>query len=444
MPDRKKTKYIKTLRKGIDGEKMKHDFDTYTLYEIKKRNVYSVRIRVILTSPVNGEVLKPASEKAFRRFPYYARKAVVNDHDAYELVPCEKPITVAPDDHIVRLGTPDTNDLLFAVTYEGNNVYFSFAHNFCGACGAMRWIKATLWQYLTDLGNVIDSTGIMTENTPMEPAEYAEPDIDALSHDTPVGNLEFPHDSFTLMADYMAFMRDPNGVMGYYPISIPKTELMKYARDNDGSPNSIISSILFRMCTRVFPDETKFSGRIACNYRTDAGCPETYRDMVRQLYVPYRISMKDWPIENISTVTRSRMYIQMQPEVSWEECRKVDAFRREIDAQPDLNSKVNYAVDHSPTTHGTPSTFVISYVGKVEWGGLAPYIQGVYTITFGHVMVEINATDENFCLSFQTVYHHEKYVQEFTKILDEEGLSYTAGALTERRLPEIILPPVAE
>ena len=69
--------YIKMLRKGIDGEKMKNGFDTYTLYEIKKRNVYSVRIRVVLTSPVNGEVLKSASEKAFRRFPYYARKAVV-------------------------------------------------------------------------------------------------------------------------------------------------------------------------------------------------------------------------------------------------------------------------------------------------------------------------------------------------------------------------------
>ena len=418
-----------------------HDFDTYTLYEIKKRNVYSVRIRVILTSPVNGEVLRSAAERAFQRFPYYARKAVVSDQDAYELTPCEKPITVSPDDHIVHLGTPETNDLLFAITYEGSNVYFNFAHNFCGGCGAMRWIQATLWQYLTDLGNVIDSTGIMTVDTPMAAAEYAEPDISALPLDPPVGNLDFPRDSFTLMADYMAFLKDPNQVMGYYPISIPKAELMKYARDNDGSPNSIISSILFRMCTRLFPDETEFAGRIACNYRSDVGCPETYRDMVRQIQVPYQIKMKDWPIEKISTVTRSRMYIQMQPEVSWDECRRVAAFRREIDAQPDLSSKVDYAVDHSPTTHGTPSTYVISYVGKIEWGGLAPYIKGVYSITSGHVMVEVNATEENFCLSFQTVYHHEKYVEAFKKILDEERLFYEAGAFTERRLPEIILPP---
>ena len=48
---------------------------------------------------------------------------------------------MTPDDHIVRLGSEETNGLLFAVTYEGSNIYFSFAHNFCGACGMMRWLK---------------------------------------------------------------------------------------------------------------------------------------------------------------------------------------------------------------------------------------------------------------------------------------------------------------
>lgn len=166
--------------------------------------------------------------------------------------------------------------------------------------------------------------------------------------------------------------------------------------------------------------------------------------MVRQIWVSYPIRIKDWPIEKISTVTRGKMYIQMQPEYSWEECRKVDAFRRKIDAQPDLKSKVDYAVDNSPTTHGTPSTCVISYVGKIDWGGIAPYIEGIYSLTFGHVMLEINATEENFCVSFQTVHEHEKYVRAFLEVLDEEGVSYRAGEFAERRLPEIVLPPFTE
>lgn len=419
-----------------------YDFDSYTLYEIKKRNVYSVRIKVILNVPIRGDVLKDAAEKAFRRFSYYARKAVINSNGAYELVPCEKPITVTPDDHVVRLGTAETNDLLFAITYEGCSIFFNWAHNFCGGCGAMRWIKATLWQYLTDLGHQIDAEGIMTADTPVTPDESKEPDIHSLPLDLPVGNLDFTPDSFTLRSDYMEFMKNPDRIMGYYPISIPKAELMKYSRDNDGSPNSIIASILFRMCTRLFPDQTKFSVHISCNYRSDVGCPETYRDMVRQIYISYPIRMKDWPIEKISTVTRSKMYIQMQPEVSWEEFRKVNAFRRAIDDQPDLETKIDYAVNNSPTTHGVPSTCVISYVGKIEWGGLAPFIEGIYSLTFGHLMLEINATEENFCISFQTVHQHEQYVKAFLEILDEEGLPYTVGEFENRKLPEIILPPV--
>ena len=123
------------------------------------------------------------------------------------------------------------------------------------------------------------------------------------------------------------------------------------------------------MCVKAFPGESKFTAGIANNYRADVGCPETYRDMVRQMYVQYEIGMKDWPIEKLSTVTRSRMYIQMQPEVSWNKCRAVEAFRAQIDAQPDLESKVNYAVANSPATNGIPSAFHISYVGKSNGAG---------------------------------------------------------------------------
>ena len=109
-----------------------------------------------------------------------------------------------PDDHIVRLGSSETNDLLFAITYEGKNIYFNFAHNFCGA---MRWIKATIWQYLTDLGHTIDSRGIMTADTPVSAEEYKEPDVHSLPSDFPTGDPDFSNDSFTLTADYMEFMK---------------------------------------------------------------------------------------------------------------------------------------------------------------------------------------------------------------------------------------------
>ena len=166
--------------------------------------------------------------------------------------------------------------------YENNEVYFHFAHNFCGACGAMRWLKATLWQYLTDLGYNVDKTGIMTVDTPMTLEEVAEPDVPSLPHGEAFGNLVPPMDSYIPMAEYIERMKDPNRVDGYFPIRIPKREFMKYVRDNDGSPNSVIASMLFKMYTKALPEEKKFTAGIAYNYRADVGCPQTYRDILRQ------------------------------------------------------------------------------------------------------------------------------------------------------------------
>lgn len=123
-----------------------------------------------------------------------------------------------------------------------------------------------------------------------------------------------------------------------------------------------------------------------------------------------------------------------------DKCREVDEFRSQIDAQPDLESKADYAVENSPTTHGIPSSCHISYVGKVDWGGLGPFIKEVYSLTFGHLLIEINATEEDFCLNFQTVRKDGKYLREFLQVLDEEKISYTVGALVDKKLPEIVLP----
>ena len=57
-------------------------------------------------------------------------------------------------------------------------------------------------------------------------------------------------------------------------------------------------------------------------------------------------------------------------------------------------------------------------------------------------MVEVNATEEDFCFSFQTVRKDGKYIKEFLEVLEEEGITYSAGSLEEKKIPEIILPPV--
>ena len=76
----------------------------------------------------------------------------------------------------------------------------------------------------------------------------------------------------------------------------------------------------------------------------------------------------------------------------------------------------------------------------VDWCGLEPFIEGVYSLTIAHLMFEVNANNEYFFVSFHTVRKDGKYLKEFLQVLDEEGVAYSVGALTERQLPTTILP----
>ena len=417
---------------------MKYDFDSYFLYESTPQSVLNIRFKVTLKELINPDILNEAAQKAFRRFPYFARTLRIDESGGHVLIPSNSPIVVKEDRERITLGSEETNHLFFCITWCDNAIYFNCAHTFCGGCGAMFWIKSTLWQYLTDLYHCeILSDGILTPDSPMLPGETALPDMTTQPDSVPlpvptIDNSYFP------VEDYMESMKHPTQDHVFTPVIIEKDELMKYARLNDGSPNSILSSILFKAICKVLKgrnDLQQISSKIACNYRKDVGCPDTYKDMVRLLHVKYSVDMADWSIEKLSTVTRASMYLQMQPELSWQEYQNLMKLRDAIDAQQSHAEKKKYALEHSLLRNGSKSTFVISYAGNEQWGGLGDYIDSVFTLTAGHLMFEVNALPGKFCISFQQVITDDRYLKAFLSILDEEHIHYTVGEMEEKKLP---------
>lgn len=78
---------------------------------------------------------------------------------------------------------------------------------------------------------------------------------------------------------------------------------------------------------------------------------------------------------------------------------------------------------------------------KPDWGGMADYIDSVYTITDGNLVVEINALPDKFCLSFQMMLSGDRGALDvFCRILKEYGLPFTLTEQMPRYLPDIRLP----
>ena len=418
---------------------MKYNFDSYLLYEVSRMTLYTARVKVILNASVIPEILEKAAGKAFRRFPYFAQTVKINEDGAFEFEACSQPITVAEEgEKPVMLGSLQTNGLLFMISYKGNAVFFNFAHNFCGGFGALFWIKSTLWQYYTDLGYTIAPDGILIPGSPQLEGETALPDPDTLPLNEPMWEYR-AGDSFVPFKDFIGYVIYPAEKQVSTPINIKTEHLMKYARAHDGSPNSILSALMYRTCSRLFPDAEQISGGIVCNYQQDVGCPDTYHDLVRLIHVRYSPKLKEWPIDRLSTVTRGMMYLQMEPEVSWKHFRRVVAYRNEIDCLSGKWQKQKFAMENSPLRAGPRDTFNISYVGNIGWGGLSEFIKAAYPITEGHLMLEVATAGDIFCISFETLARNDKYLAEFLRVLQEEGIPYTVGETEKSNLPRIKL-----
>ena len=83
---------------------------------------------VVLTEPVDGELLKEAVEKVRSRFPYFYVRAAVEGNDLVP-VPNSLPVTVRNTWAPIKLNSEEANYHFMAVKYEGNRLAVEMCHS---------------------------------------------------------------------------------------------------------------------------------------------------------------------------------------------------------------------------------------------------------------------------------------------------------------------------
>ena len=71
--------------------------DVYLLYEYRKKNAFTVRVKVTLSEKVDEALLTEAAREAMTRFPYYSVKVGLDEGENYILLPNDRPISVLPE-----------------------------------------------------------------------------------------------------------------------------------------------------------------------------------------------------------------------------------------------------------------------------------------------------------------------------------------------------------
>ena len=423
---------------------MKNNPDVYLLYEYMDKVPFTVRIKIQLDSRIDAAMLTEAANEAIRRYPYFSVQVGLDEGGNYILEHNDKQLCVLPEkDERLVLGSNEVNRHLFAITYRDDCIWFNFSHSPCGATGGLFWVKTTLYQYMTKkYGQLAPPKDIRLADSPVPEEETAFPDADKLPDDEPVTRYTGGDSNLTL-GRFLKYLLNPFVKDNYYyQIEIPTKEFMDHAADMDGSPNTILASVMFKVVSQMVKEkkDTHLSVRIAADYRSDIDAELSYRDFVRFIHVRYEWSMKDESVRKLNMRARGAVIAQNQSELSCERFKKLEKIHNAIDAQPDLKSKKKYASKNSAFRSDPRDNCTISYVGKIDWGEMQQHIKNIYTITDGDLMLEVNALDDHFCITFQLIDKDRKPLDLFCGVLDNEKIPYKVSERYIRYMPRIELP----
>lgn len=418
--------------------------DIYLLYEYMEKLPFTVRFKVQLDAPVDADMLNQAAQEAIERFPYFKVQVGLDNQQNYALTHNVRPIAVLPEkDERLVLGSKAVNGHLFAITYRDDCIWFNFSHAPCGAFGGMFWLKTTLYQYmLKKYGKLAPPKDIKLPGTPVTEGELAFPDVEALPEDEPIYRYDGGDSNLALMRTLKYLLNPFAKDCYFYQIEIPIKDFMDYAARIDGSPNTILAAMMYKASTGFLKEkkDTHLSVRIAADYRDDIGASESYRDFVRFIHIRYEWDMKDESIEKLNMRARGAIIKQNQVELGIERFRRLDTVHKAVDEQPNLKAKKKYASANSAFRSDPRDNSTISYVGKIDWGEMDQHIKGLYTITDGDLMLEVNALSDKFCITFQLVDKKREPLDRFCEILYNEKIPYTVSERFTRYLPKIELP----
>ena len=246
------------------------------LYASTSANPNVMSVTVTLTEPVEGELLREAVEQCRVRFPYFYIRPRVEGN---ELIPVPNPLPV-----IVRgtwaptlLCSRETNYHLMAFKYEGNRLAVEMVHSISDGAGLLPYLKSVLYVYLSQKCQTqYDPTGFRLPGQAIPDTEIGDPfpGID-------VDSVEAPFYQKPPVADfYQLSNRHPVGRDHWqvYFLKLPEDQVIRYCRDNDGSPNVLISALLARAIRQADPDDERtITAGVAIDHKAMLGNSDKYR-----------------------------------------------------------------------------------------------------------------------------------------------------------------------
>ena len=401
---------------------MKPAYYEPTLCMCTPENPNTMGICVTLAEPVNGAALREAAELLRKRFPYFYVRAKVEGNNLIT-VPNPLPVTVRNTWEPIPLGSEEANFHMLAFKYEGGRLAAEVCHSITDGAGFMPYFKSLLYCYLSSVtGHPFDPAGFRLPGQAIPEAETGDPfrNIDVDAADAPLYQK-------TPITDYYRLTESPFGgeqTGKTYYLRLPEDQVMRYCKDNDGSPNVLLCVLLARAIRRMDPaSEKPVTCIVAVDHKAQLGNRENYRMFVDTAIVDMPKENQDWDILKACTKARGQLMLQAQPENSLYTIKTRRLGYEKMEQMP-----LQMCVDIVKKAIGQHrATVSVSYANSRSFGPLDGYIRELYVLCepgVTDVMCEVACINHSFFLALSTASASEALFNAFLAELDATEISH--------------------
>ena len=347
----------------------KHYYDPM-LCSCSPENPMTMGVTAVLTEEIDGELLKEAALELRERFAYFYVRAKIEDNDIV-VVPNPLPMTVRNTWAPIELASKEANYHLAAIKYEENRICLEMNHALSDGAGVSPFFKSLLFVYLSKKTGVsFPAQGFRLPGSEAPLSETGDP-FAAVDTDS----IQGPFYEKKPTADFYRLPSLTGEADHIYYLKLPVSAVMKYCKENDGSPNVIMAVLIARAIRRVDPQSEKtVTVSVAIDHKSMLGNFENYRMFANayELDFPKERQLDD--IMKSCTLTRGQLMLQAQPENSaWYIKTRKMGFEK-MNAMP-LQMKLDMLPKAASAVRWTAA---VSYEKSRSFGPLDPYIKELY------------------------------------------------------------------
>lgn len=389
----------------------------------RKEGLNCTVIDIRLKKKVRGDILNRALLAAIKRYPYLASKLVEKNGDFYIADNRNLSLTVRGTNKLRSLGSMANAYHLIEIAYYREHIYVSFHHALCDGGGIKPFVETLLYYYFC----ILDSREYFAPNVrksadSLFPDETTEPFLTKYT----VGPYDEPDvvkDGFSL-PEYECQMDDEDY---RFEIEINGEDYMGLARQVNATPAILLSYLVSKAIYINNPDIDKpIVCSMAADMRKELGIPHTHKNCVRSMYLPFGKEDDELELRELCTRYREMLAEQRQTDYVKQTANSFCGMNDRLDELKTFEEKKKMMSFFDTMT---VKSYVISYLGTFDLGECNRFIDAIHFYAGGikGITVNMNATENQFNITFIQNIETEKYVTAFLRLLEEFKIRYTAN-----------------